>query len=113
MEGCRDGRVRRSAQGRQESRGTHKAGWSARPWRALGGQRWKRMAGEFMSTESLGTCLGRGSRRGLFSLVGATMAFGKCMTEEDAEISRASSLSGKRTMEGVSATAAGIESDEG
>lgn len=58
MERCRVGRDRRNVQGRQESRGTHEAEWSSRPWRALGGQRWQRMAGEFMSTESLRTCLG-------------------------------------------------------
>lgn len=41
------------------------------------------MAGEFMSTESLRTCLGRGSRRSLFGLLGGTKVFGESREEQD------------------------------
>lgn len=79
-------------------------------WEGSGGSGWR---GSSCRRSLLGHVLAGDHSAACSVSLGAAMAFGKGMTEEDARISRASSLSGKRTMERVSATAAGIESDEG
>lgn len=70
------------------------------------------MAGEFMSTESLRTCLGRESGQRLVQSLGSIDGFWKEYDGVGSRISRASSSGGKKTMEEVSA-AVGIESWEG
>lgn len=57
------------------------------------------MAGEFMSTESLRTCLGRESQQRLVQSLGRIDGFWKEYDGVGSRISRASSFGGKKTTE--------------